>query len=186
MKPVLGSAFCLWISFQLWLPVFLEQNSRVSADSLLPKADYGDAGKGNHKLGGNRRPSSTTGLVMLMQASFLALLGAMITHPGLPFLSVRFSGIPRGGSNCNLRFYRPVVYARYFMFSQVFVIVAASVLVCRLPRLRLILVPVLLAIAAFPCHTHYTWRAANASLPGMQGAVAKRWNLRNDPTCDCE
>src|SRR5262249_16249631 len=74
-----------------------------------------------------------------------------------------------------------IITARYFLFSQVFLLAATAVVACRVPRQgRYAAIGLVLCGMASLSYSHYRWREGAARLPGMQAAVAKLETTRGD------
>ncbi len=188
LSPIVLSGCCLCLAWQPWLPYFLEQRSRVHHEFYLPKASWELLGTTMHELwvGVGVPHSSTIGLV-IAQASLLALLILIMGRRPADYLVALSAAAPVAAAFLISWVSQPIITARYFMFSQVFLIIALANLACRVPGYgRYAAIGVMVWGLYGPCQAHYRWREGNAKLPGTQAAVARLDAVRGqDPLIVC-
>lgn len=185
---VILSGCCVVIAWLPWLPVFLQQRNRVHHEFYLPKPSWSLLGTTMHELwaGVNIPHSMVIGLI-IAQASLLLLLILIVGRRSADTLVALSAVVPVVGAFVISSISQPIVTARYFMFSQVFLIAAISLVICRASGIwRVGLIVVVVGAVCALSAEHYWWRERIAGLPGMRAAVARLNSSRGkDPLVVC-
>ncbi len=188
LSPIVVSGCCLCLAWQPWLPYFLEQRNRVIHEFYLPQASWELLGTTMHELwAGVAVPHSSTIGLVIAQASLIALLILIVGRRPADYLVALSAAIPVAAAFLISWVSQPIVTARYFMFSQVFLMIAIAQLACRVPGYgRYVVISVMVMGLCGPCQSHYWWREGNAKLPGTRAAVARLDAARGqDPLIVC-
>lgn len=175
ISPVLLSGCLLSLAWQPWLAVFLKQRSGVAQGFYLPEPSWTVFGRTMHELWvGVGVPLTAGSGLLIAEASFLVLAVLVLGRRPADLLVIASAIVPVAAAFVISSISHPIITARYFLFSHVFVLAAIAIVVCRIPRFgRYMAIVFIFCGLSKPCWDYLQWRNDAASLPGMQAAVAR-------------
>ena len=192
LRPLLVSAGAIAAVWTLWLGSFLEQEQRVVANFWSRPIDWDGIGSIFFQLFGVHEWEAAPvfeGLMIAQAAAVVVLLVLVRGRPGdlivaiaasLPFIAAL--GFSLVGRN--------IFFTRYLLAGHLFLLIAAAVLLCRIPLwpFRLAMVAAALAGMSQLSLKHSERRDRLAHLPGMQGAMARFEEARKsgEPLVVCD
>lgn len=182
ISPILLSGCVLSLAWQPWLAVFLRQRSGVARDFYLPEPSWDLFGRTVHEVWvGVGMPLSADQGLLIAELSFLVLAVLALGRRPADLLVIALATIPVAAAFTISAISHPIITARYFLFSHVFVLAAIAVVACRVPWLgRYVAIALIVWILSKPCQDYLQWREEGAELPGMQAAVTRIDAARGD------
>lgn len=177
LKPVLISALvCFWF----WQPVllsFLDQSQRMETIFLTTPLQFKEVGYNFHRLFVSQQGSPHAMIIGLIiaQAVFLGLIILLLGRrpaDSFIFLSTAITFIMAIIYSLTSR---NIFRARYFMFTQILLFVAAAILICRIPNKIIRSITIVVAVSGMVLCSlwNYQLRKINSEFPGMQAALTR-------------
>lgn len=182
VSPLLLSGCVLSLAWQPWLLVFLGQRSGVSQSFYLPDPSWELLGVTTHELWvGVGKPLSSEFGLLIAELTFLILAALLAGRRKADWLLAALAVIPVALAFIISAISHPIITARYFLFSHVFVLAAIAVVICRLPGMfKYVAIALTIGVLSKPCWDYARWREAGAALPGMEGAMQAIEATRQD------
>lgn len=183
IPAVLSGVFVLLV-WQAWLPAIVDQKQRVVGDFWPKPLDWEQLGRTLYQLFGIHFWAAANWKIGLVigQLIFAGLVLLQLgRRPADRFVALA-AGLPIIAAAIASWQLRNIFVTRYLIFAHLFVLVAGVMLLSRLPGRWLRAVAYLCAIGGmgFQCRGHYLHREKMASHPGMQAAVARLDELRQE------